>query len=187
MNAWRISQRLWYSHNLPEDVTLICLGQWGFGEKKMEYISIVDLINCSWSCCQCSLYNFLTACHIDLRFHSYLSRSGNHCSTITWFCLCFASWIWCLCFYQGKDYPSKPIPPQCLDICTIMYTSGTSGNPKGVVLTHDNHAMYVRSVDAFMDQFEEKVRFIWHLSCFFFFKTCRHLSDAQHERHEICK
>ncbi|XP_078444127.1 long chain acyl-CoA synthetase 1-like isoform X2 [Wolffia australiana] len=57
----------------------------------------------------------------------------------------------------GKDYPSDPIPPKCEDICTIMYTSGTSGNPKGAILTHDNHAMYVRSVDVFMDQFEEKM------------------------------
>ncbi|CAA6653874.1 unnamed protein product [Spirodela intermedia] len=57
----------------------------------------------------------------------------------------------------GKDYPSNPIPPQCHDICTIMYTSGTSGNPKGVILTHDNHAMYVRSVEVFMEQFEEKM------------------------------
>lgn len=38
-----------------------------------------------------------------------------------------------------------------------MYTSGTSGNPKGVVLTHESHATYVKGVDLFLNQFEDKV------------------------------
>ncbi|KAJ0978647.1 hypothetical protein J5N97_014121 [Dioscorea zingiberensis] len=58
---------------------------------------------------------------------------------------------------MGKDHPCDPLPPRPLDICTIIYTSGTSGTPKGVLLTHDSHANYVRGVDLFMEQFEDKM------------------------------
>ena len=60
-------------------------------------------------------------------------------------------------FSQGKEYPSEPLPPQPHNICTIMYTSGTSGNPKGVVLTHESHATYVKGADLFLNEFEDKV------------------------------
>ncbi|XP_038980313.1 long chain acyl-CoA synthetase 1 isoform X2 [Phoenix dactylifera] len=58
---------------------------------------------------------------------------------------------------MGKEYPSDPLPPQPLDICTIMYTSGTSGNPKGVILTHESHATFVKGVDLYMEQFDDKM------------------------------
>jgi long-chain acyl-CoA synthetase len=57
----------------------------------------------------------------------------------------------------GKVNPCQPCPPQENDICTIMYTSGTSGQPKGVMLTHESHALYVKGVDLFMDQFDDKM------------------------------
>ncbi|KAL5983427.1 hypothetical protein ACLOJK_017512 [Asimina triloba] len=57
----------------------------------------------------------------------------------------------------GKENPAELLPPQPSDTCTIMYTSGTSGDPKGVVLTHENHATYVRGVDLYMEQFEDKM------------------------------
>ncbi|XP_054819589.1 long chain acyl-CoA synthetase 1-like isoform X2 [Prosopis cineraria] len=58
---------------------------------------------------------------------------------------------------MGKENPSDVVPPQSHSICTIMYTSGTSGQPKGVVLTHENIAALVRGMDLFMEQFEDKM------------------------------
>lgn len=37
-------------------------------------------------------------------------------------------------------------PPKPSDICTICYTSGTTGNPKGVMLTHENVIASVSAV-----------------------------------------
>lgn len=39
-----------------------------------------------------------------------------------------------------------------------MYTSGTAGDPKGVVLLHETVAMTVRGLDIFLEQIEDKVR-----------------------------
>lgn len=43
-----------------------------------------------------------------------------------------------------REVPDVPPTPQ--DICTICYTSGTTGNPKGVTLTHQNVVAGVVSV-----------------------------------------
>ncbi|KAJ6955832.1 hypothetical protein NC652_007055 [Populus alba x Populus x berolinensis] len=65
------------------------------------------------------------------------------------------SWEEYLC--MGKENPSEIFPPQPLNICTIMYTSGTSGDPKGVVILHETVAAFVRGIDLFMEQFEDKM------------------------------
>lgn len=59
--------------------------------------------------------------------------------------------------HMGKENPTEIFPPQALNICTIMYTSGTSGDPKGVVLTHENIAFFIRGIDLFLDQLEDKM------------------------------
>ena len=38
----------------------------------------------------------------------------------------------------GKAHPAVFNPPCAEDVCTICYTSGTTGVPKGVLVTHRN-------------------------------------------------
>lgn len=38
----------------------------------------------------------------------------------------------------GRQHRAAPRPPHATDVCTICYTSGTTGQPKGVLLTHRN-------------------------------------------------
>ncbi|BDA46672.1 Long chain acyl-CoA synthetase 3 [Coccomyxa sp. Obi] len=50
----------------------------------------------------------------------------------------------------GKSKPSEAVPPKPEDPATIMYTSGTTGNPKGVVLTHKNVLSTVAALQTFV-------------------------------------
>jgi long-chain acyl-CoA synthetase len=38
----------------------------------------------------------------------------------------------------GRENPKEARQPEPEDLCCIMYTSGSTGNPKGVILSHKN-------------------------------------------------
>lgn len=52
----------------------------------------------------------------------------------------------------GKNNLQKPIPPKPEDLSVICFTSGTTGNPKGAMLTHENviadTAGVIKSIEA---------------------------------------
>ena len=39
---------------------------------------------------------------------------------------------------EGHEHPVPVMPPSADDVCTICYTSGTTGVPKGALITHQN-------------------------------------------------
>ncbi|KAG9529467.1 acetyl-CoA synthetase-like protein, partial [Aureobasidium melanogenum] len=49
---------------------------------------------------------------------------------------------------KGEENMVEPVPPQPEDLCCIMYTSGSTGAPKGVLLKHKNVLAAIAGVDA---------------------------------------
>jgi long-chain acyl-CoA synthetase len=52
----------------------------------------------------------------------------------------------------GQSHPADPVPPKPEDLACIMYTSGSTGNPKGVMLTHANIVAAVAGVQHILTQ-----------------------------------
>jgi long-chain acyl-CoA synthetase len=48
----------------------------------------------------------------------------------------------------GEENPVDTVPPKPEDLCCVMYTSGSTGPPKGVLLKHKNVVAAVAGVDA---------------------------------------
>eukprot|EP00803_Ostreobium_quekettii_P005717 evm.model.scf_27.6 EVM.evm.TU.scf_27.6 scf_27:41716-47095(+) len=57
----------------------------------------------------------------------------------------------------GANRPHGAVPPKVDDLCTIMYTSGTTGQPKGVMLTHKALVARVLGSAVFMEPFVENL------------------------------
>lgn len=51
----------------------------------------------------------------------------------------------------GRKNLSKPVPPKPEDLCMVCFTSGTTGDPKGALLTHENvvanAAAFIKSIE----------------------------------------
>lgn len=52
----------------------------------------------------------------------------------------------------GKNNMKTPIPPKTDDLATICYTSGTTGKPKGALLTHANFVSIASSMLTYLDR-----------------------------------
>ncbi|KAI8137674.1 hypothetical protein BJV82DRAFT_717979 [Fennellomyces sp. T-0311] len=55
----------------------------------------------------------------------------------------------------GEANPVDVVKPSSQDTCCIMYTSGTTGNPKGVVLTHGNIVAAIAGCCSLLQQLVE--------------------------------
>ncbi|XP_074264987.1 long chain acyl-CoA synthetase 4-like [Silene latifolia] len=58
----------------------------------------------------------------------------------------------------GGDTKYELVKKEKTDICTIMYTSGTTGDPKGVLLSNESIVTMVIGVISFLDSAKEKLR-----------------------------
>lgn len=57
------------------------------------------------------------------------------------------------------------------DICTIMYTSGTTGEPKGVMISNNSIVTLISGVKRFLESVNEAVRYIFFFNCMCFGKA----------------
>jgi long-chain acyl-CoA synthetase len=60
------------------------------------------------------------------------------------------------------------------DLATIMYTSGTTGNPKGVMLTHGNLVSNACAVNEFSPRHPDSVQLSWLPYSHIYARTCDH-------------
>jgi long-chain acyl-CoA synthetase len=64
---------------------------------------------------------------------------------------------------DGAEEKYELPPKEKADICTIMYTSGTTGDPKGVLISNKSIIAIVTAVDEFLSNSNEEVQLI-HVS-----------------------
>eukprot|EP01125_Pyxidicula_operculata_P016570 TRINITY_DN5718_c0_g1_i2.p1 TRINITY_DN5718_c0_g1~~TRINITY_DN5718_c0_g1_i2.p1 ORF type:complete len:861 (-),score=179.38 TRINITY_DN5718_c0_g1_i2:192-2474(-) len=64
---------------------------------------------------------------------------------------------------KGRKDPDEPHPPLASSLGIIMYTSGTTGTPKGVMITHSNLLSSMSGVVASLGGFREKDVYLSYL------------------------
>lgn len=70
---------------------------------------------------------------------------------------------------EGKQY-DLPVKKKS-DICTIMYTSGTTGDPKGVLMSNESIVTITAGVRHFLAIFNESVSFLLSYLSWFTWKA----------------
>ncbi|EJU00585.1 long-chain-fatty-acid-CoA-ligase [Dacryopinax primogenitus] len=71
----------------------------------------------------------------------------------------------------GAEHPHEPTPPKFEGTACIMYTSGTTGPPKGVVITHSNLVATVGSIFTLLG------KWIQQTDCFLAFLPLAHILE----------
>jgi len=77
-----------------------------------------------------------------------------------------------------------PEPPKPEDLSTIMYTSGTTGNPKGVLLTHGALVAAIAACNAYLHAYGEEITCG---DCYFSFLPLAHVFDRLAEEFMLAK
>lgn len=70
-------------------------------------------------------------------------------------------------FVQGENKNFELPVNKKIDVCTIMYTSGTTGEPKGVMISNNSIVTLIAGVRRFLESFNETV-YMQHLILTFF-------------------
>ncbi|KAF8060014.1 LACS4 [Scenedesmus sp. PABB004] len=81
---------------------------------------------------------------------------------------------WAELLELGAAKPRDAVPPKPEDLCTIMYTSGTTGSPKGVMHTHGSVMSEVESMREFLTAMKLEVA---PDDVYFSFLTLAHIFD----------
>ena len=66
-----------------------------------------------------------------------------------------------ICSLQGENKQYELPVKKKEDICTIMYTSGTTGDPKGVLISNDSIVTLIAGVKRLLESVKESVIFFF--------------------------